>query len=160
LVVEYSTGKNHLNMQERKPKNIFVQGAVSPAYVGESIQRHSTKTDIGAHSIFLGQVRSDEINGKRVAAIDYTTYEEMALEKMHEIRENIFSKYALTCMHVYHSLGIVKAREISLFVFTSSKHRKVAIDACEETVERIKAELPVWGKEYFEDESFQWKENG
>lgn len=146
-------------MQERKPKNIFVQGAVSPVFVGESIQRHSTKTDIGAHSIFLGQVRSDEIDGKRVAAIDYTTYEEMSLEKMHEIREDIFSKYALTCMHVYHSLGIVKAGEISLFVFTSSKHRKIAIDACEETVERIKAELPVWGKEYFEDESFQWKKN-
>ena len=54
---------------------------------------------------------------------------------------------------------MVKAGEISLFVFTSSKHRKVAIAACEETVERIKAELPVWGKEYFEDESFQWKVN-
>jgi molybdopterin synthase catalytic subunit len=146
-------------MTDKKPKNIFVQGAIAASFIGDSIQKHSSKQEIGAHSIFLGQVRADIINAKKVAAIDYTTYEEMALEKMHEIRENIFSKYPLTCMHVYHSLGIVAAGEISLFVFTSSPHRKVAIGACEEAVERIKAELPVWGKEIFDDETHQWKEN-
>ncbi len=146
-------------MSERKLKNIFTQGAIPASFIGESIQKHSTQTLIGAHSIFLGQVRSDEIENKKVAAIEYTAYEEMALEKMHEIREAIFAKYPLTCMHVHHSLGRVAAGEISLFVFTSSKHRKVAIDACEETVERIKAELPVWGKELFEDETHQWKVN-
>jgi len=146
-------------MQEHKPKNIFVQGAISSSFIAESIQKHSTKTEIGAHSIFLGQVRADTINEKKVTAIEYTAYPEMALEKMHEIREAIFAKYTLTCMHVYHSLGTIAAGEICLFVFTSSKHRKAAIDACEETVERIKAELPVWGKELFEDASYQWKEN-
>ena len=146
-------------MKERKPKNIFVQGPVDATFIGDSIRKHSTKTDIGAHSIFLGQVRADDIEGKKVVGIEYTSYEDMALEKMHEIREDIFSKYDLTCMHVYHSLGLVKAGEICLFVFTSSRHRKMAIDACEETVERIKAELPVWGRECFEDESFQWKVN-
>lgn len=146
-------------MSEKKPKNIFIQGAVSPAFIADSIQKHSTKTDIGAHSIFLGQVRDDVIENKKVTSIEYTTYEEMALEKMYEIREDIFARYELTCMHVYHSLGKVAAGELCLFVFTSSKHRKIAIDACEETVERIKAELPLWGKEQFEDESYQWKEN-
>jgi molybdopterin synthase catalytic subunit len=81
----------------------------------------------------------------------------MALEKMHEIREEIFSKYDLICMHVHHSLGKVAAGEISLFVFTSSAHRKAAIAACEEVVERIKKELPVWGKELLEDETYTWK---
>jgi molybdopterin synthase catalytic subunit len=146
-------------MSDKKPKNIFVTGPISPAFVGESIQHHSAKTNIGAHSIFLGQVRTDVQNGQTVAAIEYTTYEAMALDTMHEIREAIFSKYELTCMHVYHSLGKVAAGEISLFVFTSSVHRKAAIDACEETVERIKKELPVWGKEIFENEHYQWKEN-
>jgi molybdopterin synthase catalytic subunit len=146
-------------MSDKKPKNIFVTGPISPAFVGESIQHHSAKTNIGAHGIFLGQVRADVQNGQTVAAIEYTTYEAMALETMHEIREAIFSKYELTCMHVYHSLGKVAAGEISLFVFTSSVHRKAAIDACEEMVERIKKELPVWGKEIFENEHYQWKEN-
>ena len=140
-------------------KNIFTQGAIAPSFITDSIQKHSTKTNIGGHSIFMGQVRADEIDGRKVAAIEYTTYEEMALEKMHVIREDIFAKYPLVCMHVHHSLGRIAAGEICLFVFTSSTHRKAAIDACQECVERIKAELPIWGKELFEDESYQWKVN-
>ena len=146
-------------MKERKPKNIFVQGPIAAAFIADSIQKHSSKTEIGGHSIFLGQIRADKIDGKEVASIEYTAYEEMALDMMYTIRENIFAKYDLTCMHVYHSLGNVKAGEISLFVFTSSAHRKAAIDACEETVKRIKAELPVWGKEIFADETYTWKQN-
>jgi molybdopterin synthase catalytic subunit len=144
-------------MSEKKIKNIFVQGAIQPSFIGESIVKHQSNTNIGGHSIFLGQVRADEIDGKHVVAIEYTAHEEMALEKMAEIRESIFEKYALTCMHVYHSLGKVAAGEICLFVFTSSAHRKIAINACEEMVEKIKAELPVWGKELFLDETYQWK---
>jgi molybdopterin synthase catalytic subunit len=140
-------------------KNIFKQGPIEPSFIAESIAKHATKTEIGGHNIFLGQVRADQIGDNIVAAIEYTSHESMALEKMHEIREAIFAKYPITCMHVYHSLGVVMKGEICLFVFTSSKHRKVAIDACEECVERIKAELPVWGKEIFEGEGYQWKEN-
>jgi len=136
-----------------------MQGAILSTFIAESIARHAAKTDIGAHSIFLGQVRADVIEDKIVAAIDYSTYQEMALLKMHEIRESIFERYALTCMHVHHSLGEVRAGEICLFVFTSSKHRNTAIAACNEVVERIKAELPVWGKELFKDKTHQWKTN-
>lgn len=146
-------------MKESKVKNIFIQGPIPAVFIADSIEKHKNKTEIGGHSIFLGQVRADKIDGKEVASIEYTAYEEMALEKMHVIREAIFSTYDLTCMHVYHSLGKVAAGEISLFVFTSSVHRKAAIDACGETVERIKAELPVWGKELFADNSYVWKEN-
>lgn len=145
---------------ETKPyKNIFIEGAISATFIADSIAKHSTKTDIGGHNIFLGQVRADLIDEKKVVAIEYSSHKEMALEKMHEIREAIFAKYLLTCMHVHHSLGKVTAGEICLFVFTSSKHRKAAIDACTECVERIKAELPVWGKELFEGDDYQWKVN-
>lgn len=146
-------------MTERKPRNIFIQGPVAPSFIGDSIQQHSTKTEVGGHSIFLGQVRADLMDEKKVVAIEYTAYEEMAIERMHTIRQDIFEKYDLSCMHVYHSLGRVAAGEICLFVFTSSAHRKAAIEACNETVERIKSELPIWGKELFADESYQWKVN-
>ena len=145
--------------KQRKPRDIFVQGPIDPAFIADSIRKHSSKTGIGGHSIFLGQIRADVLENKKVTAIEYTSYEEMALEKMHAIREDIFRKYDLTCMHVYHSLGKVAAGEISLFVLTSTPHRKAAIDACKETVERLNAELPVWGKELFEDETHHWKED-
>jgi molybdopterin synthase catalytic subunit len=146
-------------MEEKKIKNIFVEGAISSQKIADAIQSHASKTNIGAHSIFLGQVRADEKDGNQVASIEYTCYQDMALEKMHDIRERIFAKYELTCMHVYHSLGNVQVGQICLFVFTSSKHRKMAIDACNELVEAIKFELPIWGKEMYQDQSIVWKEN-
>ena len=146
-------------MKEKKLKNIFTNGAISPQFIAESIQKHQSNTAIGGHSIFLGQIRADQIGDQQVIGINYTAYEEMALEKMYEIREAIFAKYAVICMHVHHSLGLVAAGEVCLFVFTSSAHRKAAMDACDELVERIKAELPIWGKEILTNESHQWKEN-
>lgn len=145
--------------QNRKIKDIFQEGPIAPEMIGKSIAAHQAKTGIGAHSIFLGQVRADKIGENLVTAIEYSTYKEMALPEMDRIREEIFSKYELTCMHVHHSLGLVKTGEISLFVFTSAPRRKAAIDACAETVERIKKELPVWGKEIFDNDLHQWKSN-
>jgi molybdopterin synthase catalytic subunit len=49
----------------QKIKNIFVTGAILPAFIGEKIAAHQSKTGIGAHSIFLGQVREDIIDGKK-----------------------------------------------------------------------------------------------
>ena len=145
--------------KEIKIKNSFVDGAISPEKIANSIAAHQRKTRIGGHSIFLGQVRADEINGKQVQSIEFTAYKEVAEQKIAEIREDIFAKYDLICMHIYHSVGIVKTGEICFFVFTSSRHRKPAQQACNEVVERFKAEVHIWGKEIFEDNSYQWKEN-
>ena len=146
-------------MSNKKPSSIFVNGPIAAQKIADDIQKHSSKVSIGAHSIFLGQVRADEFDNKKVTAIEYTAYEEMVMEKMAVIRESFFAKYALTCMHIYHSLGRVEVGEICLFVFTSSVHRRDAIDACNEMVETIKKELPIWGKEICEDNSSVWKQN-
>jgi len=146
-------------MSEKKIKNVFVEGPITPEKIATSIAHHQVKTNIGAHDIFLGQVRADEIDGKVVSAIDYSAHTEMANEAMYEIREAAFDKFDLTCMHIYHSIGKVSAGEICLFVFTSSAHRNMAMDACRYLVEEIKAKAPIFGKEVFEDESHQWKVN-
>lgn len=146
-------------MKEGKKHKVFIDGAITPEFIANSIAKHSTKTTIGAHDIFLGQVRNDIINDKQVIAIEYTAYQEMAEDKFHEIRESAFEKFNLTCMHIYHSLGNVKAGEISLFVFVSSAHRPAAFDACRWIVEEIKANVPIWGKEILEDNTYAWKEN-
>lgn len=147
------------SMNTLKTQSIFISGPISPVFVGESIAAHSSRTGIGAHSIFMGQVRNDKIDGKIVTAIEYSAYIEMAEDKIMDIRESAFAKFDLTCMHIYHSLGKVNAGEISLLVFTSSKHRKEAMKACAYAVNRIKSEVPVWGKEIFEDSTYGWKKN-
>lgn len=146
-------------MMQKTPKNIFFEGPIPAQKIADDIQKHASKTDIGAHSIFLGQVRADQFEDGLVEAIEYTCYQEMALEKMHEIREALFAKYDLTCMHVHHSLGTVPVGAICLFVFVSSKHRQAAITACSELLELIKKELPIWGKEILNNQTSTWKKN-
>ena len=146
-------------MEEKIIKKVFIEGAITPVFIGESISKHSTKKDIGAHSIFLGQVRNDRINDIEIKAIEYTSYIEMAEEKFHEIREAAFTRFNLIYVNILHSLGKVRAGEISLFVFVASPHRTDAFDACRFIVEEIKANVPIWGKEIFDDETYSWKVN-
>lgn len=146
-------------MSDKKPKPVFKVGAISSEFIGKSIAKHQSKTSIGAHNIFLGQVRADVIDDRTVKAIEYTAYEDMANAKFHEIREAAFEKFDLNCMHIYHSLGTVNAGEICLFVFVSSPSRKMVFKALEYIVEEIKDHVPVFGKEIFEDSSHQWKVN-
>lgn len=145
--------------KHKKPKKAFIDGPISSNFIADSIAKHQVKTNIGAHNIFLGQVRKDKIEGKEVVAIDYSAYEEMAEKEIHRIREEAFEKFDLVCLHIYHSLNIVKAGEVCLFVFVSSAHRDASYQASRFIVEEIKAHAPIFGKEIFEDDSHQWKVN-
>lgn len=146
-------------MSEVKVRNCFVDGPILSDFIGNSIAKHQTKTTIGAHQIFLGQVRKDVIDEKDVIAIDYSAHFEMANIAFDKIREKAFEQFDVVCMHIYHSKGIVKTGEICLFVFVSSKHRKAAQKAIEFIVEEIKIQVPIFGKEILEDESHKWKVN-
>lgn len=159
LSLFFLTLVENIQFMETKIKNVFVKGAISPDHIATSIAKHQSKTQIGAHDIFLGQVRADEIDGKTVSAIEYSAYEPMANQKFHEIKEATFEKFDITCMHIYHSLGTVNIGEICLFVFVSSPHRRTAFEALEYVVEEIKAQVPVFGKELFGDATYQWKVN-
>ena len=140
-------------------KKVFIKGAISPEFIADSIAKHQTKHSIGAHNIFLGQVRADKIKNQVVEAIEYTCYQELADKKLYEIRENAFEEFNLTCMHIYHSLGTVKAGEICFFVFVSAKRRKEVYEATEYSVNQVKEDVPIFGKEIFQNQSHQWKVN-
>jgi len=140
-------------------KKTFLEGAIASEFIAESIAKHQSKRSIGAHNIFLGQVRGDAVDGKQVIAIEYSAYEEMANEKLHEIRESAFEKFDLTCLHIYHSLGRVKVGEICIFVFVSAKRRKQVYEATEYLVNQVKEHVPIFGKEIVENEDHQWKVN-
>jgi molybdopterin synthase catalytic subunit len=125
----------------------FINGRIEPDFVSEQISNHQSKTDIGAHSIFLGQVRSDKLETGIVGKIIYTAYPEMAEKEISKIREIIIEKYNLRCLHVFHSLGEINAGEISFFVFGSSSHRGDLFEAIDKTVELIKKDVPIWKKQ-------------
>jgi len=139
-------------------KSYFILGPIKPQFIAEQIAMHNTKHSIGAHSIFLGQVRADEVDNKKVTGIEYSTYEDMAEKEIAKVRENAFEKWSLSCLHIFHSNGHVKVGEISLFIFVSAGHRTECLEAVQQIVEDIKHKVPVWKKEIMEDGSVRWVE--
>ncbi len=142
-----------------RERNIFVEGPLDPMSIGESIAKHSGKTSIGAHELFLGQVRADEMNGRRVEAIEYSAYKEMAMAAMTAIREETFERWPITCLHVHHALGRISAGELCFMVFASAAHRKAAREAVAYVTDQVKQRLPIYGKELFKEGGHQWKVN-
>jgi molybdopterin synthase catalytic subunit len=143
-----------------RKRDIFLEGAIAPSFISDSIAKHATRLDIGAHEIFLGQVRADPIDGRCVDAIEYTAYADMANEQMTAIREEAFAHWpAMTCLHVHHSLGVIKAGELCFFVFASASHRQQAREAVAFVTDEVKKRLPIFGKEIFAEGGHVWKTN-
>jgi molybdopterin synthase catalytic subunit len=157
-------------MSEAKPhrkRDIFVEGAIPADFVSESIAKHATRHDIGAHELFLGQVRADSVvtpsaveARQHVQAIEYTAYVDMANERMTEIREEAFAKWpAMTCLHVHHSVGVIPAGQLCFMVFASAPHRHQAREAVAFVTDEVKKRLPIFGREIFAEGGHVWKRN-
>jgi molybdopterin synthase catalytic subunit len=135
-------------------------GPVTLQQIAAEISNLAKSKNTGGHSIFLGQVRDDLSEGRRVRAIEYSAYEEMVKDEAEKIRKIIFNEFNdVLEIIIIHAVGIVKAGEISMFVLVSAGHRDQAARACQQTVELVKKKLPVWKKEIFEDNTHRWQEN-
>jgi molybdopterin synthase catalytic subunit len=133
-------------------------GPISQNIILQLIKKIGEKSDSGGHTIFLGQVRADITEGKKVKAIEYSAYVEMVNTEAENIKAIIYSEFEdIRSIDIIHSTGLVNAGEISLLVLVSAGHRHHAINGCAKTVELIKERLPVWKKEIFEDDSHHWK---
>ena len=106
----------------------------------------------GAVVTFLGTTR-DNFQGKRVVNLEYEAFEEMALKKMEEVRQEIQAEFAIEDIAISHRIGTVAIGQISLVVAVASPHRQEAFQACHRAVDRIKEVVPIWKKEVYEDGS-------
>ena len=128
----------------------LVDGPITPMLISELITLGNDDTGAGAISVFIGKVRDDEVDGKRVRALEYSAYEEMAVKEADEIVSTVKLAFSdVRTVIIVHSTGIVKAGETSLFIMVTSGHRDHATRACRHTLEMVKEKLPVWKKEIF-----------
>jgi molybdopterin synthase catalytic subunit len=138
----------------------LINGPVTTGAISEIVAKGGENQECGAHSLFLGQVRRDQADGKFVRAIEYSVYEEMVIPEADKIFKSIMSEFDdVKTIEIIHSKGLVKAGEISLLVMVSAGHRDHSSRACAKAVELIKEKLPIWKKEIFENNSAQWREN-
>jgi molybdopterin synthase catalytic subunit len=118
----------------------------------ESITSQVRKDTNGAVVTFLGTTRNN-FEGKRVLKLEYEAYEEMALKKLEEVRQEARSEFGIDDVAIYHRIGPVDIGQISLVVAVASPHRKEAFLACHKVVDRVKEIVPIWKKEVYEDGS-------
>ena len=114
-----------------------------------SAVRRSTN---GAVVTFLGTTR-DNFDGKRVLTLEYEAFDEMAVKKLVEVRQELLAEFGLDEIAIGHRTGTVGIGEISLVVAVGSPHRKAGFDACHKAVDRIKEVVPIWKKEVYADGS-------
>mmetsp|Transcript_52244 Transcript_52244/g.128185 ORF Transcript_52244/g.128185 Transcript_52244/m.128185 type:complete len:149 (-) Transcript_52244:121-567(-) len=111
----------------------------------------------GGISTFIGTTR-DTFEGKNVVRLEYEAYESMAIAELESLCSAVRSKWEVMRIAVFHRLGVVPVSEASVIIAVSSAHRKDCIDACHFAIDELKARVPIWKKEVYEDGS-NWKQN-
>jgi molybdopterin synthase catalytic subunit len=104
----------------------------------------------GAVVAFVGTVR-DNHQGRKVLALEYEAYGGMAVSEMRRIGIEIIHRHALHGIAMRHRTGKLDVGETSVIIAVSSPHRQAAFAACSEALDMLKASVPIWKKEYFED---------
>nr|XP_034956718.1 molybdopterin synthase catalytic subunit-like [Zootoca vivipara] len=112
----------------------------------------------GAVSLFIGTTRNN-FEGRKVIQLEYEAYEPMAEAEIKKICTDIRLKWpSVKHIAIYHRLGSVPISEASVMVAISSPHRAESLEAVQYGINALKATVPIWKKEVYEEES-SWKEN-
>ncbi|RCV05522.1 hypothetical protein SETIT_1G091100v2 [Setaria italica] len=118
---------------------------------------HVRDLSAGAIATFEGTTR-DHFAGRHVVELRYEAYAAMARRRLAGILREARSRHALRRLAVAHRLGPVPAGEASVFVAASATHRADAMEACRYVIDELKASVPIWKKEVYDDGEV-WKEN-
>jgi molybdopterin synthase catalytic subunit len=108
-----------------------------------------TDAEAGAIATFIGITRNNN-EGRKVIALDYEAYPEMAEKELARLGEEASKKWPICRMAVVHRIGPVRITEPSVIIAVSAAHREAAFAACRFAIEEIKRAVPIWKKEVYE----------
>ena len=108
-----------------------------------------TDPEAGAIATFIGTTRNNN-QGRKVIALDYEAYPEMAEKELARLGEEAKKKWQICRMAIVHRIGPVQITEPSVIIAVSAAHRDAAIAACRFAIEEIKKTVPIWKKEVYE----------
>lgn len=107
--------------------------------------------ETGAICTFTGVVRgrTENIETKETLYLRYEAYEEMALEKMHQIVQEIRNQWHdIQGVAMIQRIGKMEVGEQTVMISCSSAHRDSGIfEAAEYGINRLKEIVPVWKQE-------------
>ncbi len=113
----------------------------------------------GALVVFDGWVR-DHHQGRKVLELEYEAFAAMAQKSGNAILEEARRRFAIIAARVEHRVGRLEVGERAIWVGVTAEHRQDAFLACRWIMDRIKAEVPVWKKEFFATGKPRWVHAG
>jgi molybdopterin synthase catalytic subunit len=124
-----------------------------------TVAQFVTDPAAGGIDIFLGTPRGESSGeGKKLLALDYEAYPEMALGQMRELAGRARERWPIVKLALLHRVGRVEVGEPSVIIAVATPHRAEAFEACRWLIDTLKSEVAVWKKEVWGDGSTSWVE--
>lgn len=115
-----------------------------------ALEHAVTTSSAGGCVTFAGVVR-DNARGKRVRSLEYDAYPEMAESEMARIAAEVAQRWPESALAMVHRIGPLAIGECAVVVVAACPHRGEAFDACRYAIDTLKANVPIWKKEFYED---------
>ena len=109
----------------------------------------------GAIVGFVGVIR-DHDGGRGVSRLEYSAHpsaEQVFAEVLTEVAEQSTGVRAVAASH---RIGVLQIGEAALVVAVAADHRQAAFATCARLVDTIKARLPVWKHQFFDNGTEEW----
>lgn len=113
-----------------------------------TVKRSSDEEFAGAIATFTGRVRArDDPTDERTEHLAFEQYDEVAADRMAEIRAALTARDGVYEVLLHHRTGLVEAGEDIVFVVVLAGHREEAFETVEDGINRLKDEVPIFKKE-------------
>ncbi|WP_205500818.1 molybdenum cofactor biosynthesis protein MoaE [Rufibacter psychrotolerans] len=106
----------------------------------------------GGIDIFIGTVRN-HAQGKEVTKLVFEAYAPMALKEMQKIARAAQQQWPIEKLVMLHAVGEKLVGEPVVIIGVASAHRDAAFTACRFLIDELKKTVPIWKKEYYQDNS-------
>lgn len=114
------------------------------------LQEFAYDESCGSVNIFIGNVRNHNKN-REVDKLFFEAYNPMAIKEMHKIADEMQLRWPVKKLVMVHRLGYVPINEEAVVIMVATAHRKDGFEACQFGIDRLKATVPIWKKEFFKD---------
>jgi molybdopterin synthase catalytic subunit/molybdopterin converting factor small subunit len=121
----------------------------------DAVLRALQSSDVGGIALFVGTVR-DHAGDKRVQRLDYEAHPSMAERELRRIVDELHAEHPGVRIAAVHRVGELAIGELAVVVGAAAAHRAEAFDVCRAAIERIKARVPIWKKEWALDGEGSW----
>jgi molybdopterin synthase catalytic subunit len=108
----------------------------------------------GGVDVFVGNVR-DHDRDQGVTGLEYSAHP-TALQRLHEVAHKIAEQHDVLAVAAVHRVGRLDIGDAAVVVATAAAHRGEAFEASRALIDELKATVPIWKHQLFEDGSDEW----